>query len=671
MSSTGGSGVVVGIIRKIWVWLWPPRASFFELEQLQGGLLRSLLNLGLGVAVVLILRAHFTLISMAPGIQLLAALLLCLGVLLWAPGSGLWMLRFLLGTCLAIIYLASLRWGSAVAPPLPLLALLGLIGTLLDSPLVGNLVTLGSVAVMLALRARFGLFTEPVRHFWSNLLFCTLSDQLIALCFYHVFIRVQEQWNAQSLRLAEVNQERRALIQALFEGLQGPAQSLLRAAEKPLQEAHGEIRAQVLALADYLQGASGLRHKLGAVDDVDAVRLSLQQLQKRFLELLLWLAVVMLGLTAIRNWLTGGLVLVPAASFIGLAALLWRVLKGKVDVEAVNRALMLFYLMLFVLGIWKQSWDGMPPTLSFLPNLVLGAALVSGEGLALFTAGVGTFVITAIWVWGAPDLAEQVTLGNMLMAMVVLAVLCRGVWRQHAALLKLLHGRADTLAQALRQRRRLLGTLFHDINNPLMAIQAVLQLPKEGLPLTSKDQERVQSMAWRIGQLLASAETFLLRDAHVPSDRLQKVKVSQTFAETQELFETRLKAKRLHLTFMSPAGLAVLALPEVLRDSILSNLISNALKFSPAGSGLALEARVQGDEVALIVRDSGPGVPDSVLKALQDDSLIDSQLGTQGEMGQGLGLGLVQEHLNRLGGRLELERLPEGGTEARAWLKKA
>ena len=204
-----------------------------------------------------------------------------------------------------------------------------------------------------------------------------------------------------------------------------------------------------------------------------------------------------------------------------------------------------------------------------------------------------------------------------------------------------------------------------------MAIQAVLQLPKEGLPLVADDQERVQSMAWRIGQLLASAETFLLGDAHVPEDRLQAVKVSQLFSETQDLFEMRLRAKGLHLTFTSPAGLAVLALPEVLRDSVLSNLISNALKFSPAGSGLSLEAKIEGDQVVLVVRDQGPGVPEDVLSALAEDRAVASRSGSGGEQGQGLGVGLVQEHLDRLGGHLELERLPGGGTEARAWLKKA
>ena len=333
-----------------------------------------------------------------------------LSALHWLPSARLWIFRLLLGSCVAIIYFTSLRWGSAVAPPLTLNSLLGLFGTLLDSPLVGNLVSLASVGIMLALRQRFGLPTEAIQHFWSNLLFCTISNQLIGLCFYHVFIRVQEQWNAQSLRLAEVNQERQELIQALFEGLQAPVKNLLRAAQRPVQEAHDDIRTQVLALADYLQGASGLRHSLSPVDDVDAVRLSLQELQRRFLELLLWLAVAMLGLTALRNWISGGLVLVPALSFLGLATLLWRVLRGKVNVEAVNRALMLFYLLLFVLGIWKQSWDGIPPTLSFLPNLVLGAALVSGEGLALFTAFVGTSVIAAVWAWGTLDLPEQVSL---------------------------------------------------------------------------------------------------------------------------------------------------------------------------------------------------------------------------------------------------------------------
>jgi C4-dicarboxylate-specific signal transduction histidine kinase len=65
------------------------------------------------------------------------------------------------------------------------------------------------------------------------------------------------------------------------------------------------------------------------------------------------------------------------------------------------------------------------------------------------------------------------------------------------------------------------------------------------------------------------------------------------------------------------------------------------------------------------------GVPVEVLQSLAQGLPVSTRVGTGGEQGQGLGLGLVQEHLRRLGGRLELERLAGGGTEARIWLKRA
>ena len=107
---------------------------------------------------------------------------------------------------------------------------------------------------------------------------------------------------------------------------------------------------------------------------------------------------------------------------------------------------------------------------------------------------------------------------------------------------------------------------------------------------------------------------------------------------------------------------------DLLIESVLGNLMSNAIKFSPRGTVIEFEAKRAGSDIALIVSDRGPGIPSEVLRRLGTDDAVPSKAGTSGEQGQGYGLQLVQEHARRMGGHLELRARADGGTEAAVWL---
>jgi signal transduction histidine kinase len=662
----------VRVLKRTLAWLWPARVSFVELELLQTSLVRSLLYFVIAVTGVLTVRnLLFHSFPFAPVFILDSIVVVNVVVMSLRPSYSRWVLRFSLASFLVVVYWAALQWGSAVAPGIQYLALFGLFGTLMDCPATGNIITLASLAQLLALRQRFGFADARAETLWFNVSSCTVLAQLFGLAFYHVFVSVQAQLSAQALRLQQAEDVRQGLVRALFQGLQEPVQNLALAAAQPLGEAGGQLRARVLQIADELQAAAGLQLDGSGVDSAVEAEVGLRWVRRRFMVITLWVALASVSASTLNNLLHGAPLALPLGIAAALvAALVW--LRGRsVDVERVNAIQVLCYLALFIHGVWQDGFQGVPQTLPFLLNIVLAAALLAGFGVALLAGAVGLVLVVAVWILGQHSFPEAVALSNLLLSLFLMIAVCREVWNLHAHLLQQLRERARSLAVALRQRRRLLGTLFHDINNPLMAIQAILQLPKAGVPLLASDQDRVQRMALRIRQLVDAAESFLLGEARVPLASLMPVDVGQLFAETQELFEARLRAKRQRLTITAPPGLAVLALPVVLRESVISNLVSNALKFSPALADLALVASVHGDEVCLAVRDAGAGVPEDVLAALAQDRPVASRVGSVGEQGQGLGLSLVQEHLDRLGGRLELLTRAEGGTEARAWLKKA
>jgi len=86
-------------------------------------------------------------------------------------------------------------------------------------------------------------------------------------------------------------------------------------------------------------------------------------------------------------------------------------------------------------------------------------------------------------------------------------------------------------------------------------------------------------------------------------------------------------------------------------DTVIRNILTNAIKFTPAGGVIKLNARANDTEVMVSIADSGIG-----LTPAQTDKLVDmevaSRKGTSGETGTGLGLLICQEFINKNKGKI-------------------
>src|SRR6187551_2822987 len=114
-----GRGPGMRFIRQIWGLLWPPRASFAELEHLQARLLRSLLYIGAFFALFLLVRTAFS--PRFPFVPILFFALIigsCIFLQRRRPDLGPWILRASLAGSIAAGAGAMLSYGSAVAPSL-------------------------------------------------------------------------------------------------------------------------------------------------------------------------------------------------------------------------------------------------------------------------------------------------------------------------------------------------------------------------------------------------------------------------------------------------------------------------------------------------------------------------------------------------------------------------
>lgn len=219
---------------------------------------------------------------------------------------------------------------------------------------------------------------------------------------------------------------------------------------------------------------------------------------------------------------------------------------------------------------------------------------------------------------------------------------------------------ADAIETQMQNERRLLADISHELRSPLarMAIAAELLDRKHGqqecLDLVLRLKKEVEHMSELVSLLLAQAKDKLnlVPGAH-RIDLGEFVRnITDDFA-----FQGEEQGKRI---VCSVEGDLFIEGHLPLLQRALGNLLSNALFYSPPGANIDIDARMVGDEVAVSVRDYGPGVPDEQLEDIfRAFYRVDSSR-TRSSGGVGLGLTLVKESIVLQGGHVTVKNASPG-----------
>ncbi len=209
-----------------------------------------------------------------------------------------------------------------------------------------------------------------------------------------------------------------------------------------------------------------------------------------------------------------------------------------------------------------------------------------------------------------------------------------------------------------------LTTVSHELRVSLNGVIGFANLLSAGELNEGKRDivEKLQSCNF----LLKGLVNDILEFSRVVSSNLdlapESVPLAAFTREVCSLFRDRATRKGLELKIECAASAErSVALPKLRVTQVLSNLISNAIKFTEAG-WVAVSAAVEGDWVRFTVRDSGPGVAAAdVDKVFRPFVQIGPERGNQ--EGSGLGLSISKMLAERMGGSLRLEHPEAGGSE--------
>jgi len=216
----------------------------------------------------------------------------------------------------------------------------------------------------------------------------------------------------------------------------------------------------------------------------------------------------------------------------------------------------------------------------------------------------------------------------------------------------------------------LLSEFAHEIRTPLTAMLGYTAFLKgDGDVALTPEQNRdiAERLHASTKRLLQITERIL--DEAVSGAPKVKKETFNFASFSDELigtFEVDAKARGVNLVHEIADNFPDLTTDPVLLYEMLSNLISNALKFTPKGGLVKIkgEVDIRSKGLILVIQDTGQGIPATILMRMLQGASTSTSTDRSDQKGWGKGVQLVRKKAALLGGVLEIENAPQGGTVA-------
>jgi signal transduction histidine kinase len=218
--------------------------------------------------------------------------------------------------------------------------------------------------------------------------------------------------------------------------------------------------------------------------------------------------------------------------------------------------------------------------------------------------------------------------------------------------------------------------MSHELRTPLNAIIGFSEVIKDRLFGAAIDKYADYARdIFTSGRHLLAIINDILDVSKIEAGQMElyeeDVEIAAVLESAIQLLKQKIDAAKVHLTVESDADLPTIHADERKLKQIVMNLVSNAVKFTPAGGDVAVLSSVdEAGDLSIEVRDTGIGMaPEEIPKALAAFGQVDSSLARKHE-GTGLGLPLVKALVEMHGGRFTLTSERGRGTSAIVTLPK-
>jgi signal transduction histidine kinase len=212
-------------------------------------------------------------------------------------------------------------------------------------------------------------------------------------------------------------------------------------------------------------------------------------------------------------------------------------------------------------------------------------------------------------------------------------------------------------------RNQILGMAAHDLRAPLANIVSSLDVVLDEKNVQWGLLEVAQRSAFKMEELINNfLETSLVNSGKIKINPID-INIQKFLIETIGNFSMILKPNNIFLSLERKDSVQTLKFDISRMSQALGNLISNAVKFSPANSVIKITTEVIDGFFEFTVEDQGVGIKPDELKIIFDDFKSGSNIALRGDKSTGLGLFIVKKILEAHGGNIKVQSIEKVGTK--------
>src|SRR6266498_132506 len=221
---------------------------------------------------------------------------------------------------------------------------------------------------------------------------------------------------------------------------------------------------------------------------------------------------------------------------------------------------------------------------------------------------------------------------------------------------------AEQVEQTISTLRAFVADAAHELHTPLAALQANLELARDEKDVSKQTGylKRAQEQSRRLEALVQSLLDLSRIEAKESKSEFAQVDILQLVREVGEQSASRAEQADRNFSMQLPDAVVVIQGNETQLRQVVINLLENALKFTPADGTIALALQQHGNEINLIVSDSGIGIPPEDLPHLFER--FHRGRNASEYPGNGLGLAIVKAIVNQHQGNIVAQPQPMQGT---------
>ncbi|MGI6114887.1 ATP-binding protein [Luoshenia tenuis] len=220
------------------------------------------------------------------------------------------------------------------------------------------------------------------------------------------------------------------------------------------------------------------------------------------------------------------------------------------------------------------------------------------------------------------------------------------------------NGMSEQLSNLEQSRNEFVANASHELKTPLSSMKIMIQtllLQPADPEMTHEFLSDVDQEIDRLNNIINDLLSLAKADASHVENRLSRVNLKDLLQATLHNLEPLAQRKQIDMEMVLPEGELTLQSDPIRLQQAISNIIDNAIKYTPEQGSVRIEAAQQGARIVIWVQDTGYGISPEDQKHIFDRFYRVDKARSRATGGTGLGLAIVKQIITGLGGSIRVE----------------